>query len=491
MIKSYKKELQLILAISLFKLIILVLLPLTGDEAYFIKWGTNPSLGYYDHPPMVGWIIYLMNFISTSHIFFRLFSVLTTFVTAFVIYKIAILYKVEQSKAFYTSLVFLASPVDVLLVLMTNDITLLFFSSLGTLFLLYSLDKKEWFVYSALSGIFLGLAFLSKYFSTILMLSLLIFSIYMYRKKALKNVMVAAFIISIFIIQNLYFNYNSCWNNILFNFFTRTDTSSYNINTVFGYMAIILYILTPWGLYFLLKSKFTKSSLLILLISILGVAFSIFFIVSLKNKIGLHWLLLFIPYMFLLFTYLDSEKLKKLFKYNALFTFTHIGIVIILLLLPISLAKEHKKYSDLVMYMKPKALCKEIEKIQDSKIFVPSYSSASLLSYHCKKDVITLFSNSKYGRFDDKLFDVRTLSNRDITLFNKKPIEESLLKSVCSSFKLDSFKVDGATFYTAKCVDFNYDSYKKIYIDYQNKKFYNIPSWLPTAECYFKERYYK
>jgi len=30
-------------------------LPVTGDEAYFVIWGRNPALGYYDHPPMIGW----------------------------------------------------------------------------------------------------------------------------------------------------------------------------------------------------------------------------------------------------------------------------------------------------------------------------------------------------------------------------------------------------------------------------------------------------
>ena len=35
-------------------------LPITGDEAYFYWWGVYPELGYYDHPPMVGWLIAAM-----------------------------------------------------------------------------------------------------------------------------------------------------------------------------------------------------------------------------------------------------------------------------------------------------------------------------------------------------------------------------------------------------------------------------------------------
>ena len=30
-------------------------MPFTADEAYFVLWGRRPDLGFYDHPPMIGW----------------------------------------------------------------------------------------------------------------------------------------------------------------------------------------------------------------------------------------------------------------------------------------------------------------------------------------------------------------------------------------------------------------------------------------------------
>lgn len=491
MSEYYKKEVNILIAIFLFKIVILTLLPLTGDEAYFIKWADNLSLGYYDHPPMVGWLIYLMSFVSDSHIFFRMLPVATTFVVAYVIYKIALLYKIRNSIAFHTSLVFLASPVDLLLALMTNDVALLLFSSLGTMFLLYSLEKKEWFRYALLAGIFLGASFLSKYFAVFLMFSLLIFSFYMYKKNATKSVITVTIIILLFVAQNLYFNYNSCWNNIMFNFFARTENNAYNIKTVLGYFAMILYIFTPWGLYFLFKNKFERTKLFKLLASILCLAFLVFFMVSLKNKIGLHWFLLFTPYMFLLFAFIDESHLDRLFKYNAVFTFVHIVILLGVLLIPTSMLKDHKKYSDIVMYTQPKEICKEVDRLSDERIFTSSYSTASLLSHYCDKEFTVLFSTSKYGRLDDKLLDVRTLSDKDITFFNKKPINENKLKNVCCSYKIEKIEIEKADFYTATCRGFDYDKYKKLYLDVQKEKFYNIPDWLPVGECYFNDRYYR
>lgn len=488
MIEIYRKELRYIFAIFLFKIVILTLLPLTGDEAYFIKWAKYPSFGYYDHPPMVGWVIYALSFINDSHIFFRLFAIVSTFVEAFVIYKIAILYKVEKEKAFLATLIFLASSVDLLLLLMTNDVALLFFSSLGTLFLLYALERQN-LKYALLSGIFLGAAFLSKYFAVFLLFSLLLFSIFTYGKRAIKVLIVAAFFILLFIAQNLYFNYNSCWNNILFNFFVRTEDNKYSIGTVLGYFALMLYIFTPWGVYFLLKNRFQKTSLLKLITFVLGVGFFVFFVVSLKNSIGLHWFLLFTPFIFLLFSFLDKDTMLRVFKYNTVFTLLHGVILTTMLLLPISLISGHKKYSDIVMFSTPSGICKEFN--DDKTIFTLGYSSASLLSYACKKDVFVLFNNSKYGRLDDRLLDVREISGKDIKLFNKNPFEKEGLKEICTSFESGSFEVEGATFYTATCKNFNYEAYKKEYLDYENKHFYNIPKWLPQGECYFKEMYYK
>jgi len=490
MINLYKKEFRTLFIIFTFKIIILSLLPLTGDEAYFIKWAQNLSSGYYDHPPMVGWMIYLMSFINDSHIFFRMFAVVTTFITAFIIYKVAILYKVKKEKALLVSLVFLASPIDILLSLMTNDVPLLLFSSLGTLLLLYSLEKKEWFRYSLLTGIFLGLAFLSKYFAAFLMLSLLIFSLSVYKTKAIKNILVVTLVVLVFIAQNLYFNYNSCWNNIMFNFFARTDHNSYNIKSVLGYFLLMIYIFTPWGVYYLFKSKFENSVLLKLLVSILVLIFFIFFMVSLKNKIGLHWFLLFTPYMFLLFSFVKDSSLAKIFKYNIIFTFIHITILMVALLLPKSLLQNHKKYSDVIMYTQPESVCQVLGKLNSSKVFTFGYSTASVLSYYCKKDVTVLFSNSKYGRMDDKLLDIRELSDKNISLFNKSPIKEDKLKNICNSFSIKKINIKKANFYTAECEGFNYDVYKTNYLDLQKEKFYDIPDWLPIGKCYFNDRYY-
>src|SRR5260221_8507944 len=50
--------------------------PVTADEAYFILWGRAPALGYYDHPPLVGWMLAPLAALSEAAWLMRLPAVL-------------------------------------------------------------------------------------------------------------------------------------------------------------------------------------------------------------------------------------------------------------------------------------------------------------------------------------------------------------------------------------------------------------------------------
>ncbi|MCP3686963.1 MAG: glycosyltransferase family 39 protein, partial [Gammaproteobacteria bacterium] len=132
------------------KLAILLVLPLTGDEAYFITWGQQPELGYYDHPPVVGWAIYLLGFISEHYYFYRLFAFLSTCFVSWLIYRL-----LEPSKGGYIAImvavIFLVSPLSMFAVLLVNDIVLLMFGFLGFYYFTRSLEQNS-LALAALAG---------------------------------------------------------------------------------------------------------------------------------------------------------------------------------------------------------------------------------------------------------------------------------------------------------------------------------------------------
>ena len=488
--QTYRKEIAAVSLILFLKLLLIVLLPVTGDEAYFIKWGTHLSAGYYDHPPMAGWLIYLMGFIDDNIVFYRLFSMLTAIIVAYFIYLFS-KRSSSKKKAFYLALIFLASPVDILMSLFTNDIPLILFGTIGAYLFFTAHERGFSLKYAFGSGLFLGLAFLSKYFAVILVFSLFLFALIRYRKRALLPIAVTGAAMLPFIAQNLYYNYSSCWNNIMFNFLARPKVS-YHPQMILTFIAYFLYIITPWGLWMLAaKGHFRRDALLGLIVSILSVSLGILLIVSLKNRVGLHWFLLFIPYIYLLFIYLNEDTLKKLFKYNFLFSLLHTIFFLTVLFLPLTLFKNKHFYSSIVYTIESDKVCEHLKPYDDSRLFTFGYTSAAILSYKCHRELHMLFNTSKYARMDDKLVDVKKLNGKDITLFTHHPVKRDMLEKVCKKIETETFEVKKATFHLVTCKAFSYPKYKQHFLDIINRKFYNIPAWLPKGECYFKEQYYK
>ena len=55
-----------------FRVWLSVVVPFSGDEAYFLVWGQKPDIGYYDHPPFVGWLMALLYPLSGAEWVLRL-----------------------------------------------------------------------------------------------------------------------------------------------------------------------------------------------------------------------------------------------------------------------------------------------------------------------------------------------------------------------------------------------------------------------------------
>ena len=473
------------------KLAIIALFPLTGDEAYFISsWSKSLEAGYYDHPPMIGWVLYFMSYIDDSVWFFRLISFFTSIIMAVVIYRTAKLY-IDKERSQLLALLFFVSPISVLMSLITNDIVLALFGTLGAYFFIKSFEVKKYFSYLVLSGIFLGLAFLSKYFVVFLGFGLALFALIQHGLKGVRYVIIATIFMSPFIAQNLYFNYNSCWNNILFNFFARTANSSFSIENFLRYIGFVIYFVSPWGIYYLFKnSHYIKNCKLYHVVKyLLFVPFVVFLLVSMKNEVGLHWLLLFSLPLFLLFCGLNTRELKSMIRYNYIFSLAHIGLLLGLALIPSDYFNESPQYKNIIALKEPQKICEILP--SDKVLYTTGYTTAAVIGYHCDKEFHTLFDLSKYGREDDKHFDVRDIIGEEITLFTIDQSDVNKFNNYFQNVHEDIQKIGSEQFYLYRLSGFNYERYKTDILTRQNELYYNIPDWLPCGECYFKERYFE
>jgi 4-amino-4-deoxy-L-arabinose transferase-like glycosyltransferase len=147
------------------KLVLAYIIPMSGDEAYFITWAKHPDFGYYDHPPMAGWLLYLMLQLGNSEVVLRLPAILLSTLISIGIYRL--LKPQDETKAMLVAILFLISPLNILNVLVTTDTMLILFAFLSAATLSKALQNNNLGLYG-LSGVLLGLAFLSKYFAVLL-----------------------------------------------------------------------------------------------------------------------------------------------------------------------------------------------------------------------------------------------------------------------------------------------------------------------------------
>jgi len=109
-------------------------LPVTADEAYFALWGRHPDIGFYDHPPMVGWLLAPLMALSEAGWWVRLPSVLLPAALAFLVRHALVRdFGRDAGTADLAALAVLLVPVNVWNVLITTDTPLVFFSVLSML----------------------------------------------------------------------------------------------------------------------------------------------------------------------------------------------------------------------------------------------------------------------------------------------------------------------------------------------------------------------
>jgi 4-amino-4-deoxy-L-arabinose transferase-like glycosyltransferase len=175
------------LASLLLRFWIALTFPISGDEAFFYWWGVYPAWGYSDHPPMVGWVIALMRSTLGDTIgSIRLPAVLLPLALGAALWWA--LKPLDRVRAGWAVLFFWLAPLNWLYAIITTDTPLIFWSALSVAMLMRAerrirVDRAACALY-ALSGLFLGCAFLSKYFSVVLGLAYLAYFV-LYRRERL------------------------------------------------------------------------------------------------------------------------------------------------------------------------------------------------------------------------------------------------------------------------------------------------------------------
>lgn len=175
--RKYKHyALLLIVLVALYHLFIIGVVGPGDNEAYYWTWSKHLDLSYFDHPPMVAYMIALTTAVGGDSVFFlRIGTVLLFCITSFLIYLLAFELSGSGKTAFYSLCLANIIPLFFLLGILTvPDAPLAVFWLLYLLLLLRVARGIPWWHWY-LMGFVLGLAVLSKYFAILLVPSTFLF----------------------------------------------------------------------------------------------------------------------------------------------------------------------------------------------------------------------------------------------------------------------------------------------------------------------------
>ena len=493
MFKSERYFYHILALLMVIKLVIAWWFPLTSDEAYFFLWGQYPDINYYDHPPMTGWVMSLFGLLG-RHIFFsRLFAVITGLAIALGLYRLVRDGFGAPDKAKLITLCFLAAPLHMLSVLITTDTPLMLFTALSGFVLYFALGRQnDWWV--LVSGVFWGLAILSKYFAGLLLVAVFCCLILQRERKWFRYLVLWVAGALPFVIFHLWANYQNCWTNILFNVVNRNKGVSWEISGLLTFALFQVYLSTPWLLYYLMKNvkavrsgiqKGTNPFFYLYCIPILLLG-----IVALHHT-GLHWALAFYPFLFGLLVHLPKVQINRIALFSLIFSIVHILPIVTVLALPVETFKEHAYYHDLVLCKYGDELYDKVKATYgaDHVLATNGYYTSGAMTYHSHRHFAVFLDHSKHGRHDDKLTNYKELDGRDFLILWTLPIDEDyspFFETVTKS----EITLRQETFYVAIGKGFRYPAYRDLFLKKIDATWYTCPDFLPPGNCFFKDMYF-
>ncbi len=474
---------------TVLKVWLAIAIPFIGDEAYFYQWGVHVDWGgFYDHPPMAGWWLWALQQLSSHPLVLRLPAIALWIVITFGMMDLLPRMQAQApERRWLLGSLFLLLPFSWALNLITTDTPLIFFLFFsGYAFLRAELaDDYRWY---AAAGVLLGLALLSKYFAGLLAIA---YAVYLLpRRGGIPRLLVVALCALPFMLLNLAWNSTHCWNNILFNLMNRNQGSQFSLATVGIYVAMMVYLVTPWTGWQLLKSGGWREHWR--LVALFAVPFTLFLLLSFWKNIGLHWVLAFLPFVYLLAgLQIDDEQLERDHRWVLWLGLPHLLALAAVAYWPTEHLGHGKMRSEMVMHREAPALVATLEKDlpADGVLMTTSYSSASLLAYHARHYLPVYGMGSFHARFDDNVTNFRELDGKTIRVFSTRPIDAGAMTPYFDKVTIHALAFEGATYYVADGSGFRFQPYFDNVIKAITATYYRVPSWLPLRGCRFLEQY--
>ena len=303
---------------------------LYGDEAQYWFWSQNLALGYFSKPPLLAWFLsgHVILF-GDSFFSLKMFPILIYFLIFFAIYRLCLRLSLSKNNSIICSFSFLLIPAaSVSSFLISTDLLLLLFWVLAMTKLL-EIRKNSSVINFFLLGIFLGLAFLSKYAAIYFLLSFLI--LVFVDKKILTSLkrdifawLIFPLVLVLVLLPNIYWNINNEWVTLSH---TSDNANLKNLNLNFieplNFLLSQIFMVGPilfLSFFYIFKSfrlDFENKFLLIFSLPIILIVLIESFLV----RANANWAAPALISLFILFFRLVSEKKKGLLMVSFCFNY--------------------------------------------------------------------------------------------------------------------------------------------------------------------------
>lgn len=325
--QKFERLIYLFIAIYVIRFAASISMGLMPQDAYYFFYSQNLALSYFDHPPMVAYMLKFFNlFLGKSVWAIKFTNFATTLLSVYAFYHLAGYFLSQQKSQIAAMLYASTLLISVLSINSTPDVPLMLFWTLA-LISLYRAIFLEKVLNWVGAGFFMGLAFDSKYTALIMLPGLFMFLILSAKHRKLllsykPYLAVLIFVITIYPIY--YWNVQNDWISFSFQSSRSSSISKFvlqpkyfmgNLGTQIGLLLPVLFALIFWFYYRISKKTIVKRLLpdqnKLFLISFSLPIIGFFFAVSMFYWVKLNWIMPgYIAAIILAAPYISRKYLK-------------------------------------------------------------------------------------------------------------------------------------------------------------------------------------
>lgn len=432
-----------LITIYFIRLLVNQMMGLMPQDAYYYFYSEHLALSYFDHPPMVAYMLKLFGlFFGKSVAVVKITNFIVTLLSFIGFYYLASFFL--SKKGLYRSMVFYGSTMllTIISINTTPDVPLVFFWTLSLITIYRALFDNK-IIYWVLTGIFIGMAFDSKYTALFLLFGLILFlslskrhRTYLFSKELLLTLLFFAVTVSPIFIWNI----ENDWISFKFQSSERASSiSKFQLQPkyFFGNLGTQLMLLLPvlfsgimFVFYKIAKKIFRKRSLpnekTIFLLSFSLPIIAFFFAVSTVYWVKLNWIMpAYITAIILASRYLSEKVLKYQVIVSIVF---HVLLFIQIAFYPFNVTSDDTWYGWDELASEVTILS---EQYPDNFIFSnDGYKTSAVLNFYMDQDIYSSNILGKNGlQFSVVHADLTSLKGKNALFIDSEKRFKNMEKS--------------------------------------------------------------